>query len=327
MNMNITQLKNELASGTLRGVYLLHGDEPYLIKMYADKIKNMAATEMQDLNADTFDDKSTLPAFIAATNNPPLLCEKRAIIANNTDFIKTAANAKRIIELLKNPPPIAAIVFTEPSLSKVYKEAADAIAKSGAVVECPVQPQSVLISWLARIFQNEGVSISKDNAAYLIELCAASMQRLEQEASKLAAYCESGNVTREAIDLLVEKPTDYKIFKLSEHMLKQEADICMQMLKEFAIKKEPVNLINVALYNTLSEILMFKEVRTAASFLPQNKQFLASRLQAQAKKLDGEKLRAAMRLCARFDIDTKTKDGDPHILLSVLVLSIIRILN
>lgn len=118
---------------------------------------------------------------------------------------------------------------------------------------------------------------------------------------------DSEEITAELINEMVRIPLEFKIYSMADKLLSGDAVGAYTMLREFKLNKEQPTVIIALIYSQLSMLYMFRQIKQdAPRFLPPNRKFLAGRLAAECMRHTGEKLRASMRQCARYEDDIKS---------------------
>jgi len=327
--INVTKLKQLLKQGELKNLYFFCGEEKYLVDMYLKKVTDMALGDgLKEFNYSYYnEDNENFESFVNDVESYPTMAEKRVVVLKNTKFVKLKDYQKPLAEIFETLPDYAVVIIVEEEASKLKKALIDIIEKKGLCVEFKKQGVADLRAWVLRQLSLKEKQMSPADTEYLINLCERSLEKLSVECEKLVASTESSVITREMIDELVKVPVEYKIFEMSDHLLRGNAESAYNILNGFKINKEQPIVIFITVYKQLADLLMFKllgeEGKNGADYLAPNRKWLAGKLSAESKRYSKEKLRMAMGLCAEYDLQIKSGKIDGYTALEVLMAQIL----
>ena len=91
--MTIENLEKELKSGQLQSLYLLYGEELYLLETNLKKIKTLFGECVKGINFIMIDEQN-VPEIISDIETPSFGYEKKLIIARNTGLFKKEGKKK-----------------------------------------------------------------------------------------------------------------------------------------------------------------------------------------------------------------------------------------
>ena len=91
--MKTDELEKNLKEGKLESIYLLYGEETYLLEAAVKKIKNLFGEKVVGINYITIDE-TNLPELIHNLDMPAFGFEKKLIIVKNSDLFKKEAKKK-----------------------------------------------------------------------------------------------------------------------------------------------------------------------------------------------------------------------------------------
>ena len=297
--MTIQELEKQLNSNILEGVYLLYGEETFLLETALKKIKRLFGELILGINYIQIDENN-VEELIADLETPAFGYEKKLIIVKNSGLLKKEGkrvNVKikelkeKVCEYFsKNIEDIKQyniIIFIEDEIEKgkIYK----LLEKEGKICAFEKQTPSQILSKLKGIFKAYKVNVEDYTLKYLIESCGTSMQGLINESRKLIEYAgENGTVNKDDVDMLCIKEVDAVIFTLTDSLGKKDINNSLETLKNLIYNKEPIQKILITLYNHFKKIyftkLALEERKDIVSVLnlKPNQIFLASKYKEQA---------------------------------------------
>ena len=91
--VSLENLEKELKSGKLNSIYLLYGEETFLLETCLKKIKNNFGQRKAGINEIKLDD-TNINGIISDIETPAFGYEKKIIIARNTGLFKKEENYK-----------------------------------------------------------------------------------------------------------------------------------------------------------------------------------------------------------------------------------------
>ncbi len=197
--VTIENLEKELKNGNLQSLYLLYGEELFLLERSLKKIKELFGECIKGINFILIDDTS-INQIISDIETPAFGYQKKLIIARNTGLLKKEGKKKNVElnnlkekiinylnENMENIKQDNVIVFIEEEADtkqEIYK----LIDKIGTVCEFQYQKPIQIIKRLKSICNGYKVQISENDLQYLIESCGTNMQELINEIRKLIEY-------------------------------------------------------------------------------------------------------------------------------------------
>ena len=130
-------IDNDIKTGQFKQIYLLYGEEQYLIRQYRDKLKHALAADDDTMNFSAFSGSDiNQKEIIDLAETLPFLAERRVMFFKDTGLFK--AGGEKLAEYLASPNDTTFFIFTESEVdkrSKLYK----AVQSKGYVAEFTVQ--------------------------------------------------------------------------------------------------------------------------------------------------------------------------------------------
>ena len=322
--MSVETIEKDLKSGKLSGVYLLYGEETFLLENCLKKIKSNFGDLVNGINFIKIDE-SNIENVISDISTPAFGYEKKLIIARDTGIFKKEAKKKEakntiiqkriseyIEENIETINETTVLVFVEKEADKIdlYKT----IEKYGEVCNFEKLKPIQIAKRLKAICNSYKVNVDENTLMYLIEICGTSMQDLINEIRKLIEYAgENGKIEKEAVDKLAIKQIDSVIFDLTDELGKKDIQAAMETLKGLIYNKEPIQKILITLYNHFKKLYLLKlAVRYNRNLaesmkLKPNQMFLVNKYKKQSDYFKEEELKKIIEEV--IDLDTNYKIG------------------
>lgn len=320
--MTIQELEKELKSNILEGVYLLYGEETFLLESSLKKMKKLFGELILGINYIQIDE-TNVEELISDLETPAFGYEKKLVIAKNSGLLKK--EGKRVNAKLKELKEKVAkyfsdnideikeyniVIFIEEDAEKnnLYK----LLEKKGKICNFEKQTPSQIISRLKSIFNAYKVNIDDTTLKYLIESCGTSMQELINESRKLIEYAgENGTVSKSEVDLLCIKEVNAVIFTLTDLLGKKDITGALETLKNLIYNKEPIQKILITLYNHFKKLYLTKlsleekkDIVQVLNLKP-NQIFLVNKYKGQASYFTKEELRSIIDELILLDKNSK----------------------
>ena len=244
-------------------VYLLTGDEDYLLFQSRQMLKNALVLEGDEMNFHSFEEsKIDLAEVAALASTFPFFSEKRVLLFNQTKILKTGKD--EFLKVLEEMPETTCIIICESEVdkrSKVYKW----IKKNGYVAELMKKDQKerTLLNFLARILAKEKKQIREEDARYFLERVGEEMYQIRNEAEKLISYLgQETIVTREAIDAVVSVQIQDKIFDMVTALAQKNQSLALGYYNDLLLLKEPVMHILYLIVRQYRILVILKETNS-----------------------------------------------------------------
>ncbi len=305
-------------------LYLLYGQETYLLEDFIKRIKKSFDKLVEGINFIKIDE-TNINQLISDIETPCFGFDRKLILVKEAGVFKkegkkksaaTSVVSEKIAEyLMQNIDNVKldnVIVFIEKDVdkNKLYK----VIEESGKVVNFEPEKLPNLIKRIKAISNAYKVEISDYDAQYLVECCGTNLQDIINELRKLIEFAGQGEkITKQDIDSLTTKQIDSVIFDLTDNLGKKDIKKAMEVFYNLIYQKEPVQKILITLYNHFKKLYFVKCcLRTNESVaeslkLKPNQTFLVNKYRTQAGYFQEVELRRILQeLC---DLDYNYKIG------------------
>lgn len=320
----IDELEKELNNKELHGLYLLYGEEQYLLGQSLKKIKALFGECVNGINYVQIDENN-VSQLIADIETPSFGYAKKLIIAKKSGLFKKEGKRKseeltkakkRVSEYInqniKMIQESVVLVFVEEDVEKL--ELYKTIDKLGEVCYFEYQKPVQIIQRLKTICNNYKVNVDNSTLQYLIECCGTNMQDLINEIRKLIEYAgANGTIEKQDIDKLCIKKIESVIFDLTDNLGQKKVKEAMEVLYNLIAAKEPIQKILITLYNHFKKLyfvklaIFYNKDITQSLQLKPNQLFLVNKYKIQAK---GFKTKELMQIIQELEnLDYKYKIG------------------
>ena len=323
--LKVEELEKQLNQGSTKGIYLLYGEDTFLLEQQLNKIKKNFGETIKGINY-IYIDENSVQELIADIETPAFGYPNKLIIARETGIFKREVKGRsggaskelkdKINSYLKenvdmiNESVILVFVENQAEKNSIY----NTIEKIGTVCNFEEQKPFQIIKRLKAICNAYKVNVDENTLQYLIESCGTNMQDLINEIRKLIEYAgENGTIKKQDIDKLCIKKIESIIFDLTDNLGQKKVKEAMEVLYNLIASKEPIQKIFITLYNHFKKLYFVKlaiyynkDIAQSLQLKP-NQMFLVNKYKLQAKGFKTSELRKIIQELE--DLDYKYKIG------------------
>jgi DNA polymerase III subunit delta len=245
MELSIIEAFKEVKNNKIHPVYLLYGEEHYLIDELVDLIiEKILPENLRQLNIEKFScldiDSETI---ITAALSIPMLAERKVVIVKNYEKIN---DSKSLQFYLQNPSQSTVIIFIADAVDK-RKNVFSKISQNGILVQSNNLKKNDLIEWISTKVSKFGKKISPETSEILTELKGDSLQEIFTEIEKLTAFCGDRKIiTQEDVLTVIGSSREFNIFELINMIGKSEKAKTIRILENLLNQNvEPIFIISM----------------------------------------------------------------------------------
>ena len=310
-NEPMKTIDEDIKTGQYKKVYLLYGEEKYLIRQYRDKLVKALSTEGDTMNFSSFSgDDLNQGAVIDLAETLPFFAERRLILIEDSGLFKQAAGP--LAEYVGTAPETTYFIFVEQEVdkkTKMYKE----VKKAGSVVEFPRQKDALLSRWIEGRIRKNGKNITRPAYELFVKKTGNDMENIDKELEKLLCY----TMDREYIDVadveaITTEQTENKIFDMidavAQHQQRRALDLHYDLL---ALKEPPMRIMY--LISSQFQRLMVVKSMTNQGFGNKDTaskagcpEWTVRKYQSQCRAFSMEQLKRAIRDGVEYETAVKT---------------------
>lgn len=337
-----SELKKQIEKANLANLYVLHGEEKYLICHYTDKLISKAAIgAFPDFNLQKFDGRTAAIEQIAtAVEALPFMAEQKCVAVSDLDVASLGAvQSDQLKELIASIPETTVLILYYPSVvidykkDKKWKSFLMSAGKIGVTAQLKKRSNADLEKLLCSGAAKRGCELSRQNAALIVSSSGTDLQTLLNELEKLCAYVKEGEITADIIDRLVTKNLETTVFLLSKAILSGDYDKAYHVLDLlFHQNEEPVAVLAVLssayidLYRVRTALQSGQSAKTPAEhFEYRGREFLLSNAERDVKKFSTQMLRESLDALLAADTALKSARGDRRLVMEKLIAELLLI--
>lgn len=275
--MNYTDFYKEINSGKIKNIYLITGEEEYLIDESISKLKEKFINpSFEALNYIILDGVMLgYDDILNAAETLPFMAERKIVVVRDTLLFAGGNNIDSKVkdmrkDLLKyidniNQSTTLVIVEKKETIRKnnpIYKK----INEKLGIVDMEKLKGYQLENWIQVQFKNRGKTINKaeinyftQQISYLDKNMNKTLYDVKNEISKIVNYLEDRIVVeRSDIDGLILKPLDMNIFNLLGFISRKNGKESLRIFNEIYLSGEPVLFVLHMITRQFRNILNIK---------------------------------------------------------------------
>lgn len=285
-------------------IYLLYGDEDYLIKMYRDKLMD-AITGNDPMNTMKYEgDKIDIQSLIDDINTAPFFADYRLILIENTNLFKKANDD--LVETIGNVPDGTVVVFVQKEVDKrgkLFKQ----IKANGYPCEMGYLSEGDLFNWTLKKFNSENKKISRDTLNLFLSKTDGDMYMVSNEIAKLVSYVgEREEIVNKDVEEVCHAPISGKIFDMTDAMSQKNKKRTMELYYDLIAAKESPTYILTMLIRQFDILLEVKELSDKGYGMDmiskemQVHSFVVKKCLSQIRSFDKKTLKVAYKSSVRI---------------------------
>lgn len=338
-------IKSEIKAGRIRDLYVLIGEEDFLIDNLVDAIQNRILNPMSaDLDRVRFDiqgqsSRLDLDQLKAELLTPPFLSERKLILVRNSGLFSMTAAAgagdsesgspkerqRELQQCLEQVTEQVCLVFVEQKFDKRLKNLLQLVQLKGIVAEMKTEQPRRLRQWIESEFVKKGYQIDAAAAESLADRCEHGMRVIWSELNKIFLFMEYTGLSvigMREIALLSLPDLRGNVFELTEAISNGNTGRAMQLLDNLIRQKQPVQLIQFMLARHFRQLICAAELGQADRLVSRLKvmPFVASRLVQQARSFSIPIMERIYELCLESDLLVKTGKMGDRLALEILLI-------
>ena len=329
--MALIEIKKEYK--TPEGIYILFGEEDYLKRFYASKIREsiIGDSPYALFNHTVFTPKNfTSDAASDALATPPVFDDKKLIELSEFNFNEMkAAEIDALLDFLTEAKEYDyAVVLmniadgaldygtakgaTIKKPSAIYKKL-DAVAKTAYIPRASARELAV---WACKHFTKDKISADDNAIAQLIKQSSSDMMTMAGEIDKLCAYLHAhsrDHLVKKDVELISCTTKELEPFALSNAVLYGKTDEALSILSLMEEKHIRPAIAFAGIYSTYIDLYRVKAALDGGMFVSdiakrlKMNEYRAGLYASAAKNSSVEKIGYILTLCREYDLKIKSE--------------------
>lgn len=333
------KLKKHVESEEFYPVYLLYGQEKFLLKRGVSRLQAKAGKgAFPEFNLHEFGSESTVDEIADAALGMPFLAERKFVFVSDLNVEgRNASELSKLTELLESLSETTVLVFYYPTLvfdskkSAKWRSFMKLCEQHGGCVEFLQRGRGDIIKFLVNAAEKNGSTLSKYHAEKIIEYCGLDLTALNNEIGKLSAYCAGREITMEDVEELVTKNTEAKVFALSKSIVLGNYDDSYRILDNLLYSGEkPVAILSVLssafvdMYRVRAALQSGKKAEAPGEYGEyKGKEFRLRNAERDMRGLSSQALKGSLDVLLETDLLLKGSRTPPRRLLEEMIAKLL----
>lgn len=256
----ITTVDDHIKNNTIKKIYILHGSEEYLKRVYKNHLIKATVAEGDTMNFTTIEGPcDNSDEIISMANTMPFFAERRVVLVENSKLFMHPD--EKLADCIKSLSDSILLIFIE---EKVNNNLATvkAAASVGAVINYEPLQGKELDAWVVGFVRRSQKQITKNAVDEIYDRTPSDLNMLEKELTKLIDYCwDKNSITQDDVREVVTKQSDAKIFDLISAIASKDPVKVMKCYQEIITSKTdtPISIIN-KIANQFRQMLWVKSL-------------------------------------------------------------------
>lgn len=329
------EISSDLKAGVIRSIYIVTGDEEYLInKIQKALIRILITDGCEDADSyitDRFSKGITPEEMKELVYTPPFMSDRRLTVIRNTGLFSTnyPENRETIAafgKIFSDMPDFACLMMIEQKIDKRRKALLEAVITKGELVDVPRQTDDSLCKWVAGILKKDNLRITVEAVNSLVDRVDRNMRTLENEVAKIVLYCRRSSVievTINIIDQICLPDVRGSVFKMTDAIGMRRPAEALEIFDKLVLLREPISKIRFMLSRHIRHLICAKEIGRSDSIASQLKvmPFVARNLVTQSAKFNLDELINMYKACFQSDWNVKTGKMEDRVSMEWLLIS------
>lgn len=342
--------KRHLAQDRLYSLYVIAGEEKYLVKRAAQQlIKKAGGDVFPEFNQNELGNEASVDAIADAVQALPFFAEHKCVSVTDYNVEeKDGTELQKLYELLDSLPETTTLVLWYPTLEVDGKKSAKwrkflkAAQEKGGVLLCGRRGARDLEKLLVREAEKAGCVLSRQNAARIVEYAGQDMVRLLGEMEKLCAFAlgqarpgeaqaAGPEITPRMIEDLVPKTMETTVFLMSNALVAGNYEKAYSLLDAlFTGNEEPIAILGAL---ASAYVDMYRVQTALESGLPasaagaygeyKGKEFRLRNGERNVRNIRPDSLRESLGLLLEADMALKGSRLEGRIVLEELIAKLL----
>ena len=258
-NASLASVRKDISEGAFSRVYLLYGEESYLINQMRDELIDALGVRGNEEGFQKFSgDKININEVIDFITTFPFLTEHRVAVVQGSGLFKTSNDI--ITEMASRIPDSNVLILCETAVEK-NRIAFQHLNKSeyAKCLEYRLPNMEDIRKWVSVLLSRDNLKVKLTVPDRFLDTLGKdlNMYLIENEANKLHDYCMSkGTVLDEDVDLICANSIEDKIFKMCSLISQRKSAEALMMYNDLLkLKVTPVSVIVLITrqYNLLAQ--------------------------------------------------------------------------
>ena len=307
-------IKADIANRTFKKVYLLYGEEVYLMRKYLSALKSaILGADASEVNYSYFNGNTgyDVNELKELCETLPFFADYRLIIAESSGLF---ASDIGFADFIDNIADTTVLIIVESSIDKrtaLYK----AIKDKGYVAEFVTPAPDQMLDFVSDYLGRNKKRISRSDCNYFVNGVGGDLYNITTELDKLIDYTgEREAITADDINAVCSMQIENRIFDIVDMLLNKDIKGAMGIYYDLiSLREQPIGILRYIQNQYLRFMTIKKELEAGKadaeiSSVTHTPDWLLRKLKNRIKGYSSARLLNGVRLC--MDTESSIKSGD-----------------
>jgi len=325
--VDVDDIPREAARGKLLPVYLLGGEERFLVTRALEAIRTaVVGNGPRGLAEDIFDGRGTdARTVIEACRTLPMMAKRRLVLVRGVDQMSTTEQ-EALIPYLSAPVDSTVLVLVAVTLDARRKIALEA-KKRGCLFVAQHPSEQAVGHWLEREAKARGATLEPGAVESLSLAVGPDLSLLSDALDRLLLFTNGAAVTAHDVDTVVTAVREVPAWDLAEAVAARNLPATLSILARLTAQRQhalpTLGMIARQVHQIArAHTAMATGGPSAVADELKIPTFIAQKLTAQARKWTAPQLSRALRILAATDAALKGAKRDDARILEECVLAL-----
>lgn len=337
-NQGMILLRKDIADKTFRKVYLLFGDEDYLVRQYRNELIRAVIGSEDSMNLNIHRSESLDWGVIQdEIMSMPFFAEHRMVVLEDTRLFMSRKAAKdaeaadsgessgdedlaaQVAAFIPKIPDSTVVLFVEQpdekkaggkkgrisvdKRGKLYK----AVSKTGLAAEFGSMDTQSLSRWVAGRLAGEKIRITSGAMERFLQMTGNDMSHINTETQKLISYAGEGGVIHlNDVEAITSEILEGRVFRMIDLIARHECAAALSLYSDLLQLRESPGMIFALIMKQYDRMMLAKDIMERGGGIPQIMSELkladwqARQLMGQARYYTLEQVRNLTEECIRI---------------------------
>lgn len=330
--LSYKQVSSELKQNGPERLYLLHGEEDYLLESFIGELTRACLPEgADDFSLRELDgEQLTMQLLSDSVNALPFATERTLTIVRGYDLNRMKEqDVKAFEKIVSDVPDYATLVFIARGALEPdgRLKSVKALRKYGRDINFTGQDTGALTNWIRRRFAALGKSADRSACEALVYASGNLMGSLVPEIEKIAAGTSGADVTVADVERLAFRIPETRVFDMTDRIAARDYDGAVRCMSDLVtMGEEPIMILGAVSYQMrrLYAVRLAQVENLGRDFAVRctglKNDFAYRKTADSARRFGLDGLKRAVELCVETDYAMKSGGGDAQELLNELLV-------
>lgn len=241
----LKEVLQQIQSGRVQSLYLLHGDEMFLADQVIDALaRKVFGAPKDDFNLHVFHGKeSDMTVVLNTAMSFPMMADRKVVIVRDIELYNKA-DRDALTAYVANPMESTSLVCVS-SKADFRQNPFKALGERAVCVELKEVSDREAPAWIESFVERRGKRIGSEAALLLAARVDVSLRELDSEVGKLATYVGSRDtITEEDVETVIGVSRQYNIFEMTDAVGQKDLARAVRVFDQmFRYGEEPVGIV------------------------------------------------------------------------------------